>query len=103
MHWFYVQDKVFNPANNHSAACIHIGRRDCIPKFALDENLARRRERCTDNCHCADHPLRPGYHFVSTGLERDGHKKNRDDPNRNSYRKGRPEMYTHLRDWSIDQ
>jgi len=86
VHWFYVQHQVLHPSNNHPAARIHIGRRDGIPKFPLDENLAGGREGRTDNRNLSDHPLRSGYDFVSTGLQCDGHKKDRDDPNRERYR-----------------
>jgi hypothetical protein len=40
VHWFHVKQQVLYLANNHSAASVHVGRRDGIPKLALDENLA---------------------------------------------------------------
>ena len=103
MHWFYVQHKVFNPANNHSAASIHIGRRDGIPKFALDEDLAGRRERRTDNRHLTDHSLLAGYDFISACLQSDRHKKDSDMPDREATAKAAQRLNAHLRDWAVNK
>ena len=92
MHWFHVKHQVLYPANNHSAACVHIDRRDCIPKFALDEDFAGRRERRTDNRHFSDHPLLTGYNFISARFQSDRHKKYGDDAYRDSDSQGSPEI-----------
>ena len=92
MHWFHIKHKVLYLANNHSAACFHMGSRDRVPKLALNENLAGRRERRTDKGYLADHPLLAGNNFIPACLQGNRHKEYGNNPNRDSHSQRCPKM-----------
>src|SRR5271155_2736292 len=77
--WVDGQLQTLYLADYDRLSCWQIGRRNCIPEFAVYEDFSLRRKSTLGEADFSNQSLNPGYNFVGPRFQGDAHQEDGDD------------------------